>query len=243
MNMTRHCRFTWKVVVIIFGYWVALSPGWAHADGKKPVPSEVALNVSTKDPGIPERPLVPNFALIEQVQATGLDQHVQVRVVGNGPLSCTPFPLTGPDRLVLDCTGAQVQARLSPSRVNLDPVLSVRVGQFKTNVARVVVELASRTPYTIRAEGNVVIVDFDSLHRRPPILEPKSKPLDSSGSSVERQADQVVPAVFPTVPDKLPVPQLADVTSPSPTLGNDLPLNRAVSTPALVQPVPQKASE
>src|SRR6266403_1178577 len=153
MKMPQHYGFSWKVALVVLGYSVVLPPGWAQAQRTKSVPSELALNVSSKDPGIPVRAIEPNFALIEKVQAIDLGQHVQVRVVGNGALSCRPFLLAAPDRLVLDCPGAHVRAGSTPTRVNLDPVLSVRVGQFKTNVARVVVELAGQAPYTVDADG------------------------------------------------------------------------------------------
>src|SRR6266850_6340275 len=193
MKMSQHYGFSWKVALVALAYSVVLPPGWAQGKRTKSVPSELALNVSSKDPGIPERAIEPNFALIEKVQAIDLGQHVQVRVVGNGALSCAPFLLAAPDRLVLDCPGAHVRAGSTPTRVNLDPVLSVRVGQFKANVARVVVELAGQTPYTVGADGNKVLVTFDSINRQPS-LESKSKEPDSSPSSVKVQSDQMAAA-------------------------------------------------
>src|SRR6267378_1703062 len=133
MKMPQHYGLIWKMVVVVLGYSVVFPPGWAQGKRTKSVPSELALNVSSKDPGIPERAIEPNFALIEKVQAIDLGQHVQVRVVGNGALSCRPFLLVAPDRLVLDCPGAHIRVGSTPTRVNLDPVLSVRVGQFKTS--------------------------------------------------------------------------------------------------------------
>src|SRR6266850_1683756 len=213
MKMSQHYGFSWKVALVALAYSVVLPPGWAQGKRTKSVPSELALNVSSKDPGIPERAIEPNFALIEKVQAIDLGQHVQVRVVGNGALSCAPFLLAAPDRLVLDCTGAHVRAGSTPTRVNLDPVLSVRVGQFKTNVARVVVELAGQAPYTVGAEGNKVLVTFDSINRQPSSLESKSKQSDSPASSVKVQSDQMASAPVPTIPDKLPVAERAEFTT------------------------------
>src|ERR1700730_4492323 len=145
MKMSQHYRFSWKCALVAFASSALLPPAWAQGQKTTSVSTELALNVSSKDPGSSERVIASNFALIEKVQATDLGQHVQVRVVGTGGLSCSPFQLTGPDRLVLDCTGAHVRAGLTPTRIDLDPVRSIRVGQFKTNVARVVVELAGQT--------------------------------------------------------------------------------------------------
>src|SRR5216683_534979 len=123
MNMPQHLYFSWMIAFFVLGYSIVLPPGWAQTHGKKAVPSEMALNVSSEDTGSPERIVEPNFALIEQVQALDLGQHVQVRVLGSGALSCAPFLLAAPDRLVLDCTGARVRAGSTLTRVNLDPVV------------------------------------------------------------------------------------------------------------------------
>jgi polysaccharide export outer membrane protein len=243
MNMSRHCHFTWKIAVVILGYSVVLPPGWAQGHRTKSVPSDLALNVSAKYPERPERLMGPNFTSIEQVQATDLGQHVQVRVLGSQALSCAPFRLTDPDRLVLDCTGAHVRAQSTPSRVDLDPVLSVRVGQFKTNVARVVVELAGQTPYTVRAEGNMVVVTFDSIHRQPPNLKSESKQIESAATPVKGQVDQMDAALVPMVPGILLVAKRTEFTSAGPTRVEALALNQSASTPALAQPVREAASE
>jgi polysaccharide export outer membrane protein len=243
MNKTQHCRFIWKIALVVLAYSLVLPPGWAQAQSTKSVPSELALNVSSKDPGSPERIIEPNFALIEKVLATDLGEHVQIRVVGNGGLSCAPFQLTGPDRLVLDCTGAHVRAGLTPTRVNFDPVVYVRVGQFKTNVARVVVELAGQTPYTVRAEGNMVLVTFAPIHRQSWDSESKTKQPDSPASPVKVQGDQMASAQVPTVQDKSPVGDHPEVTSADTIRAEGLPPSPSASPPVPAQPVPETASE
>ncbi len=243
MKMSQHYGFIWKIVVVVLGYSIVLPPGWAQGKRAKSVPSELALNVSSKDPGIPERAIEPNFVLIEKVQAIDLGQHVQLRVVGNGALSCAPFLLAAPDRLVLDCTGARVRAGLTPTRVNLDPVLSVRVGQFKTNVARVVVELAGQVSYTVGAEGNKVLVTFDSNNRQPSSLESKSKQSDSPASAVKIQSAQMASAPFPTLPDKLSVAERPEFTPAGFIPAEALRPFQPASTPVPAQPVPEMTSE
>ena len=60
--------------------------------------------------------LVPNYsgATIEQVHLTGKDQQIQVRVDGTGHLMYEAFPLTQPDRLVLDFYGAVIRVHWGP---------------------------------------------------------------------------------------------------------------------------------
>jgi hypothetical protein len=191
--------------VIILWSSVALPSGWADGNGTKSAPRQVAMAESSKGLESLNRPIEPTFAVIEQVQATELGQHVQVRVVASGALSCTPFRLADPDRLVLDCKGAHVRVRPMPSRFDLDPVRSVRVGQFKPDVARVVVDLAGQPIYSIRPDGNSVIVTFDSIHPKPSALESTSRAKEPAPSPVNRQDELAPSTMVPMVPDNSPV--------------------------------------
>jgi polysaccharide export outer membrane protein len=240
--MPQHCSFICKIVALALLYSVVFPPGWAQGRRTKAVPAELALNVPSKDPGIPVRVIEPNSALIEKIQAVDLGRYVQVRVVGSGALSCSPFLLAAPDRLVLDCAGAHVRAGMIPTRVNIDPVVSVRAGQFKTHVARVVVELTGQTPYTVDADGNEVLVTFDLINRRSPSSPSESKPSDSPASLVNVQADQVASAPVPAVLDKLPVAERPQFSPAGLIPAEALPPYPSPSTPVPAQPVSEITS-
>ena len=190
------------------------------------------MATSSKGLETPNRPMGPAFAVIEQVQATELGQHVQVRVAASGALSCTPFRLANPDRLVLDCTGAHVRVRSVPSRVDLDPVSSVRVGQFKPDVARVVVDLEGHPTYVIRPDGNSVIVTFDSIHPKPSAIESTSKAMEPALPPVNQQNEVAPSTTVPMVPDNSPVVKHAEVTSASSEKAEAPLSNQSVSTSA-----------
>ena len=102
-------------------------------------------------------------ATIEQVHLSGKDQQTQVCVDGTGHFTYKAFRLNQPDRLVLDFYGAvvRVQERSVPS--SFYPVRLVRIGQFKANVARLVIEIDKQLPYTIAAGRNVVTVVFSPV--------------------------------------------------------------------------------
>jgi len=132
---------------------------------------------------------------------------------------------------------------LTSSRAYVDPVLSVHVGQFKTDVVRVVVELARQTPYTIRAESHIILVTFDSVHRQPQSPETDSKHEDAAASPVEEPADQLALAPVPAVPDK---PFVAEhVVAPAAvfTSAELLPQYPLATTAAAAQPSPKMPSE
>jgi polysaccharide export outer membrane protein len=240
--MPQHWGFIWKIVAVVLGYSVVLPPGWAQGRSTKAVPAERALNVPSNDPGIPESGIEPNSASIEKIQAIDLGRQVQVRVTGSGALSCSPFLLAAPDRLVLDCTGAHVRAGAIPTRVNIDPVVSIRAGQFKTHVARVVVELTGQTPYTVDADGNEVLVTFDLINRHPPRLPSESKQSESPASLVNIQTDRMASAAVPAVGDKLPVADRPEFSPAGFIPAEALPPYPSPSTPVPAQPVPEMTS-
>jgi len=237
MKVLRHRRLTSKITLTILASAVVLPAGWADGNGTKSAPREVAMATSSKAIEPPNRPMGPAFAVIEQVQATELGQHVQVRIAANGALSCTPFRLPHPDRLVLDCTGAHIRVQSAPSRVDLDPVRSIRVGQFKPDVARVVVDLEGQPAYNIRPDGNTVIVTFDSIHPKPSALESTSRAMEPAPSPVNRQNELAPSTMVPMVPDNSPVAKHSEVTSTGPT-SDEAPFpKQSVPTPAPASPL------
>ena len=66
--------------------------------------------------------------------------------------------MQNPERLVLDFAGA----RLSVQKINIPgvsaPVRGVRLGQFRPDVARVVIDLTASAPYQITHDGDAVVV-------------------------------------------------------------------------------------
>lgn len=105
---------------------------------------------------------VANFpdATIEHVDISGKGEQTQVRVDGTGYLTYKAFWLNQPDRLVLDFSGAVVREQERSISSSFQPVHLVRIGQFKTNVARVVIEIEKQSTYTITASSHSVMVAF-----------------------------------------------------------------------------------
>jgi len=218
------------LLIVVFGGGALLLPGWTDENGTKSARRKIAVNMSSKGLDNPKGAMEPIFALIEQVQTTDLGQHVEVRVVGSGPLSCAPFRLADPDRLVLDCTGAHVQARLAPIRVDVAPVRAVRVGQLKTDVARVVIDLEGQSTYTIHTVENTVTVVFDSLRRQSSGFESTSKQLEPAPRPVEAGGEHEPQVNGSIVPDNLPAPRNVEVASAGIASAQESAPDRLVST-------------
>jgi type IV pilus assembly protein PilQ len=82
-------------------------------------------------------------------------------VEGEGRLDVHPLRMQNPERLVLDFSGARLAVDKTVIAGGAEPVRDVRVGQYRPNVARVVVDLTSVSPYQISREGEAVVVFFD----------------------------------------------------------------------------------
>ena len=101
-------------------------------------------------------------AVISSVAVMQAAQRASVRVEGEGRLDALAVRMHNPDRLVLDfpATRMAVQRTIIPG-VSA-PVRGVRLGQFRPDVARVVVDLTANAPYQIGHEGRTLVVYFDS---------------------------------------------------------------------------------
>ena len=97
--------------------------------------------------------------LIQAVRENRGDGHASVEIRGNGHLRYETLRLNNPDRLVLDFAGTRLSAG-AREVTGAEPVRGVRLGQFKPDVSRIVVDLVSGTPYTINPGKNSITVDF-----------------------------------------------------------------------------------
>ena len=99
-------------------------------------------------------------AVISSVAITQEPQRAAIRVEGAGRLDVHAARMQNPERLVLDFAGARMSVRQSSIPGVSAPVRGVRMGQFRTDVARVVIDLTSAAPYQIAHEGEAVVIYF-----------------------------------------------------------------------------------
>jgi type IV pilus secretin PilQ/predicted competence protein len=107
-------------------------------------------------------------SVISSVAVTQASQRESVRVEGQGPLEVHASRVQNPERLVLDFTGARLATQKTTVPGASAPVRGVRLGQYRPDVARIVVDLTSAAPYQILREGLAVVVAFD-LQPEPPV--------------------------------------------------------------------------
>jgi type IV pilus assembly protein PilQ len=99
-------------------------------------------------------------AVISSVAITQEPQRAAIRVEGAGRLEVRTSRMQNPERLVLDFNGARLGVQRTVIPGVSAPVRGVRIGQFRPDVARVVVDLTGETPYQITHEGDALVVYF-----------------------------------------------------------------------------------
>lgn len=97
-------------------------------------------------------------AVISSVAITQDPQRAAIRVEGAGHLDVHAVRMQNPERLVLDFTGARLSVQKTSIPGVSAPVRGVRMGQFRPDVARVVIDLTGSAPYQIAHEGGAVVV-------------------------------------------------------------------------------------
>ena len=110
-----------------------------------------------------ETPAVaPGASVISSVAVTQASARSSVRVEGEGELYARPTRMQNPDRLVLDFVGTRMAVQKTVIPGVSAPVRDVRLGQFRPDVARVVIDLTVATPYQIGRDGSALVISFET---------------------------------------------------------------------------------
>src|SRR5260370_3112675 len=139
--------------------WPALRHGYlilaSMALGKRPVLGEAPGGAKA------------NAAVISSVAITQAPERSAVRVEGEGRLDVHAGRMQNPDRLVLDFAGARLAVQKTVIPGISAPVRGVRIGQYRPDVARVVVDLTKATPYQVSRDGEAVVIYFENPSATP----------------------------------------------------------------------------
>ena len=133
--------------------------------------------------------------VISSVAMTRDPQRTAIRIEGAGHLEVHATRIQNPERLVLDFTGARLKVQKKSIPGVSAPVRGVRMGQFRPDVARVVIDLTASVPYQIAREGDSVVV---YLQVQPADTNPPSTML--SITSEKSQAAAATPPNELTLP-------------------------------------------
>src|SRR3989449_2476650 len=106
-------------------------------------------------------------AVISSVAITQAPERSAVRVEGEGRLDVHAGRMRNPDRLVLDFAGARLAVQKAVIPGISAPVRGVRIGQYRPDVARVVVDLTTATPYQVSRDGESMLIYFENTSATP----------------------------------------------------------------------------
>jgi type IV pilus assembly protein PilQ len=131
-----------------------------------------------------------------------------------------------------------------------EPVRDVRLGQYRPNVARVVVDLTGVAPYQISHDGTAVVVFFEAQPEAPNAAPSEPKTATSTQEPKTRAAFQYSAAIprsnaRPSNSLRIPAPRFAlpgELTQPSVVLASFGRMNEP-ARPATAQDAAQQATQ
>lgn len=138
---------------------------------------------------------------LEDVSIVSRGDQVLVRLQTSGPRPYRADLIDGPYRLVLDLQDTTYAWRTTPLVTTVGPLIRIRGSQYRADVARVVLDLRSPVPYSVREEGNSLLV---VLGTSPAMAAPAASPaLAAAGPAPSAPAPLAV-AQAPTGPPAAP---------------------------------------
>ncbi len=182
-----------------------------------PAPKMVVEMPAPAPAEVKAEPVPANKAkFLKKIETSGNGAAMEVRLATDGDASYTVFKLENPARIVIDLPG--LKNKLAKSTINVDDSLvkRIRAGQFKDDVARVVIDLTQTINYNVSKSGDRLHLTFGEAAKmaaaaaptvtrvvempKPMPEAPKPEAPKSASTDVVSQ----VPAVADTAVWKLP---------------------------------------
>jgi type IV pilus assembly protein PilQ len=196
----------------------AAAPAPEPEPASAPAPARVITPRTPAPARVAGRPATRILSVNEEDDASG---NLALTIKADGTLHYKDFFLGNPDRLVIDFSDVTSRASVRQMEVNRPPVRKVRLAQFSTGsprVARLVLDLSSRSPYRMVEASDGVKIVFGEGHAPSPAplaalrSEPDAAPPPTSALV---GAPPPGPAPAPVVPGPaIPDPQSPPSTRP-----------------------------
>jgi hypothetical protein len=182
-------------------------------------------------------------ATLQSVTTARQGADLRVEVTLSGPVKPSFDTASNPDRILLDLPETRANDAVKSFPVNVNGVRRVRAGQHSTSplVTRVVLDLDQTHPYTVKTEGNKIIVTIGAVEHARKATQ--GAPVAATSGNLigvfRRRHDTPVP---------LPEDNSTDFPTPAPPPavagpGFEPPSNNssvaAVPPPPITAPVPQ----
>ena len=169
-------------------------------------------------------------AKLEDVSVAAEGDSTVVRIKTSSPRRYQANLIDTPYRLVVDLEDTTYNWRKTPLVAAAGPLIQIRGGQYKQGVARVVLDLTSRVPYSIREEGGALVVVLgapmvNATHPAPApvtVIAAVTQQLPSAerGPEESPQLPVLVAQEPPAPPSAAPPARAAPQTMSTPALGD-----------------------
>jgi type IV pilus assembly protein PilQ len=168
-----------------------------------PTPAQAEASAHTEpapEPAVSAEAIpLPKAKALKKIETSGSGASIEVQLAADGDIAYNAFKLANPARVVVDLNGIKDKLAKNVVEVGGDLVKKVRVSQFKSDVTRVVFDLAQPAEYHVVKVGDKLQVSFGqtvatglspsqaapaqaeaSAHTEPPHTEPAApKPAPS----------------------------------------------------------------
>jgi type IV pilus assembly protein PilQ len=151
---------------------------------------------------------------VSQVEIAGDGQQTTVRVEGSadsGEMNYHVSRLSDPPRVVLDVTDARLSVARTDIPSSFDPIRGVRLGQYRPDQVRVVIDLQHPAKFAVEKQGHELTVKFASSEAAPADVAAQASlaPADTSDVPVKKLASVRSKASNPPAETRdLPLPAL-----------------------------------
>lgn len=207
---------------------------------KQEAPGETNQPVAEQTPAATAEPEVPVTELKAVAPATEVrdvrieeeQNHVDVVLVGNGSFTYDTFELSNPTRIVVDLKSVSIAAGVkNVVQASNDMLSRVRVAQYQTSpkVARAVIDLHSKVPYTVTTKGSELLIQ---------IGENKVTENETDTTNDVSSEPEVTSAPTTTEPE-----QVAEPAPSEPAMAESTPVELPPSTPAPTESMKVAAQE
>jgi type IV pilus assembly protein PilQ len=134
-----------------------------HGSVAEQTPAATPSDTQSAQPPIVELKKVAPATEVRDVRIEEEQNHVDVVLVGDGSFTYDIFELSNPNRIVIDLKSVSVAAGVkNVVQASNDMLSRVRVAQYQTSpkVARAVIDLNSRLPYSVTPKGSELLIQI-----------------------------------------------------------------------------------
>ncbi|HSE41739.1 MAG TPA: type IV pilus secretin PilQ [Acidobacteriota bacterium] len=175
---------------------------------------------------------------VRDVRIEEMDNRVDVVLVGNGSFTYDVFELSNPNRIVVDLKSVSVAPGVKNVQASNEMLSRVRVAQYQTSpkVARAVIDLNSKVPYSVTLKGSELLIHIGTNLSNDATLNEEPAVTASADTVTEPEPSESLPKAEETSSEPT---QLES----APVQSEPAPVEIAPAQPVQMEPVKMAAKD